>query len=200
MLRGTLEPLETVRHTTRPTVSYAVQAQDTSSCQSYSACWCGLQLRFKPVPKGTASPKGFTASPKGILSRGGRGALPPAQGRSALCHLRRCLTPRMSMLRATACADAGGVSNSYIDGTRRGAWSGRAPQSISTGDDRKRGTPQRKKSISFGDPQKGPSPVRFTGWSSRDFCGVVRDEFYHMFSTMNSTTTDRPSHVSKGFE
>ena len=86
MLRGTLEPLETVRHTTRPTVSYAVQAQDTSSCQSYTACWCGLQLRFKPVPKGTASPKGFTVSPKGILSLWGRGALPPAQGSRALCH------------------------------------------------------------------------------------------------------------------
>ena len=77
----------------------------------------------------------LVVSPKGIQSLWGRGALPPAQGRSALCRLRRWSTPRLSMLRAAACADDGGESNSYVRGTRRYAWSGRprAPQSISTG-------------------------------------------------------------------
>ena len=81
-------------------------------------------------------------------------ALPPAQGRSVLCHLGTCLTPCLSMFRAAACADAGGESNSYIDGTRRGAWSGRAPQSISTGDVRKKGdSPKEKVDFLWGSPK-----------------------------------------------
>ena len=101
----------------------------------------------------------LVVSPKGIQSLWGRGALPPAQGRSALCHLLRsqCLTPRLSMFRAAACADAGGESNSYIDGTRRGAWSGRAPQSISTGDVRKKGdSPKEKVDFLWGSPKGHP--------------------------------------------
>ena len=46
MLRGNLTPLESVElhHSPHRVVCRPWQAQDTSSCQSYAACWCGLQL------------------------------------------------------------------------------------------------------------------------------------------------------------
>ena len=69
---------------------------------------------------------------------------------------RKSTISRLSMFRAAACADAGGESNYYIDGTRRGAWSGRAPQSISTGDVRKKGDSPKEKVdfLQVGDPQR----------------------------------------------
>jgi hypothetical protein len=70
---------------------------------------------------------------------------------------RKSTISRLSMFRAAACADAGGESNYYIDGTRRGAWSGRAPQSISTGDVRKkRNSPKEKVDFLWGSPKGHP--------------------------------------------
>ena len=101
----------------------------------------------------------LVVSPKGIQSLWGRGALPPAQGRSALCHLRRCLTPRLSMFRAAACVDAGGESNSFVDGTRRDAWSG--SPNPSTGNVRKKGdSPKENVDFLWGSPSLWGSPTR----------------------------------------